>query len=100
MALLRLTRDISLALVSGLTDARTPASRKLAIAGGFLYAADCDTMRRLGTSSTSVVHCGSDFSSASVDGGTDGFGDGSSGGGGDGGGDSGGGGCGGGGGGD
>ena len=36
MALLRLTRDISLALVSGLTDARTPAARKLPIAGGFL----------------------------------------------------------------
>lgn len=74
---------------------------KLAITGGFQYAADCDTMRRLGTSSSAVVHCGSDFSSASIDGGTDGFGDGSSGdGGGDGGGDSGGGGCGGGGGGD
>ena len=74
---------------------------KLAITGGFQYAADCDTMRRLGTSSSAVIHCGSDFSSASIDGGIDGFGDGSSGdGGGDGGGDSGGGGCGGGGGGD
>ncbi len=69
---------------------------KLAIAGGFLYAADCDTIRLLVTPDAAVVHCGSDFSSSSVDGGTDGFGDGtSSDGGGDGGGDSGGGGCGG-----
>ncbi len=36
MTLLRLTREISGALVSGLTDARTPASRKLATVGGFL----------------------------------------------------------------
>ena len=71
---------------------------KLAIAGGFRYAANCDTMRRLGTPSGTVVHCGSDFSSSSVDGGTDGLGDSSSSdSGGDGGGDSGGGGCGGGG---
>ncbi|MBK8768329.1 MAG: hypothetical protein IPM01_28595 [Burkholderiaceae bacterium] len=51
---------------------------KLAIAGGFLYVANCDTVRQLGVSSGSVVHCGGDFSSASVDGGTDGFGDSSS----------------------
>jgi hypothetical protein len=65
---------------------------KLDIAGGFRYAADCNAVRRTGAAgSTSVVYCGGEFGSASVDGGTDGFGDG--GGGSDGGGD--GGGCGG-----
>ena len=71
---------------------------KLAIAGGFHYAADCEALRRTVESGVgvNVVHCGGDFSGASVDGSTEGFGDASgSGDGGDGGGD--GGGCGGGG---
>ena len=70
---------------------------KLAIAGGFHYAADCGALRNAAAAGAgvTVVHCGGDFSSASVDGSTEGFGDASSGGDGDGGGD--GGGCGGGG---
>lgn len=36
MALLRLTREITGALVGGVTDTRTPASRRLAVLGGFL----------------------------------------------------------------
>jgi hypothetical protein len=49
---------------------------KLAIAGGFRYAADCGAVRRSGadTGVSVVVHCGGDFSSTGVDGGTDGFG--------------------------
>lgn len=60
---------------------------KLGIADGFRYVPDCAALRAGGDGS---VHCGGEFGSSSVDGGTDGFGDG---GGGDGGGD--GGGCGG-----
>lgn len=60
---------------------------KLGIADGFRYVPDCTALRAGGDGS---VHCGGEFGSSSVDGGTDGFGDG---GGGDGGGD--GGGCGG-----
>jgi hypothetical protein len=80
-------------------DPRTPTrlpllfalDAKLGIADGFVYAPDCTKVhdRQKGT-----VHCGSDFSSGSVDGSTDGFGDSGSGGGD---GDGGGGGCGGGG---
>lgn len=65
---------------------------KLGIGDGFVYTADCKSLR---SDVRGNVHCGSDFGDSSVDGGTDGFGDGD-GGGGDGGGD-GGGGCGGGG---
>ncbi len=72
---------------------------KLNIEGGFRYAPDCGTIRLVDgrggdetlATTTVVVHCAGDFSSASFDGGTDGFGDGG-GGGGDG--DGGGGGCG------
>ena len=71
--------------------------RKLKFPGGYHYEANCEALRRRGV----PTQCGGDFSSTSVDGGSDGFGasaDGSSdGGGGDGGGDGGGGGCGGGG---
>jgi hypothetical protein len=74
---------------------------KLAIAGGFFYAADCAALRADGRGD---VYCGGDFGDSSFGGSTDGFGDGSHGShgdsGGDGGGDSGGdggGGCGGGG---
>ncbi len=76
---------------------------KLSVPGGFRYVADCSGLRdRQATGDAGAVYCGGDFSSASFDGGTDGFGDGgsnSSGSGGDGGGDGGGGdgGCGGGG---
>jgi len=45
---------------------------KLGIAGGYVYAADCEALRRNGNGS---VYCGGDFSSSSFDGGTDGFGD-------------------------
>lgn len=83
---------------------------KLGIADGFHYVPDCDGVRRAGArgADTGNVHCGGDFSSSSIDGATDGFGDGAGGdsggagasgdaGGGDGGGGDGGGGCGGGG---
>ena len=50
---------------------------KLAIPGGFHYAADCQALRKVGPQgqTTSVVHCGGDFSSSSADGSTEGFGD-------------------------
>lgn len=57
---------------------------KLGIAGGYTYALDCDTVRRTGGDGgggATVVYCAGDFSSSSVDGSTDGFGDGGSGGG-------------------
>ena len=61
---------------------------KLGVADGFRYVPDCSALRAGGDGS---VHCGGDFSSASFDGGTEGFGDaGSAGGGGEGGGDGGG----------
>jgi hypothetical protein len=50
---------------------------KLGIADGFRYVPDCAALRRGGDGS---VYCGGDFSSADVDGGTDGFGDGGDGG--------------------
>ncbi|HEY5761161.1 MAG TPA: hypothetical protein VIU34_35305 [Steroidobacter sp.] len=71
--------------------------KKLGVADGFVYTPDCSKVR---DRQDGTVHCGGDFSSSSVDGSTDGFGDSSSSdAGGDGGGDSGcgGGGCGGGG---
>jgi hypothetical protein len=48
---------------------------KLAIVGGFAYAADCSGFKRdfAKDSSSTTVHCGGDFSSATFDGGTDGF---------------------------
>jgi hypothetical protein len=42
---------------------------------GFVYAPDCEALRRNGDRGT---QCGGDFSSSSIDGGTDGFGDSSS----------------------
>ena len=48
---------------------------KLSIANGFVYAPDCEALRRNGDRGT---QCGGDFSSSSVDGSTDGFGDSSS----------------------
>jgi len=45
---------------------------KLRIANGFVYAPDCEALRRNGDRGT---QCGGDFSSSSIDGGTDGFGD-------------------------
>lgn len=74
---------------------------KLNIAGGFVYHAQCNELRRNGKGGD--AHCGGDFADSSVDGGTAGFGDGGSSGGdaggsdGGGGGDGGSGGCGGGG---
>jgi len=50
--------------------------KKLAIPGGFIYALDCNAVRRTSDhGSATVVNCGGDFSSTSVDGTTDGFGD-------------------------
>lgn len=45
---------------------------KLGIADGFVYAPDCS---RVHDRQDGTVHCGGDFSSSSVDGSTDGFGD-------------------------
>ena len=45
---------------------------KLGIADGFRYVPDCSALRAGGDGS---AHCGGDFSSSSVDGSTDGFGD-------------------------
>lgn len=72
---------------------------KLAIVGGFIYQANCAPARAAAAAGGVAIYCGGDFSDASFDGGTEGFGDGaSSSGDGDGGGDGGdGGGCGGGG---
>ena len=53
---------------------------KLAIAGGFVYAADCAALRAGGRGD---IFCGGDFSDSSVDGGISGFGDGAGDGGGD-----------------
>ena len=52
---------------------------KLAIAGGFSYVPDCSGVRRAGAAGdASTPYCGGDFSSSSIDGGTDGFADGGS----------------------
>jgi hypothetical protein len=55
---------------------------KMNIADGFRYAPDCKNLRAndgaAAASSVVVVHCGGDFSSPSIDGGTDGFGSSSS----------------------
>ena len=60
---------------------------KLAVPGGFHYVADCTALRaQQGSGGATAIYCGGDFGDASVDGGTDGFGD--FGGGGDGGGGS------------
>jgi hypothetical protein len=64
---------------------------KLNIADGFRYAPDCGPLKRQGgdgNQGATVIHCGGDFSDASVDGSTDGFGDGGGSGDGDGGGGS------------
>ncbi len=50
---------------------------KLGIGDGFRYVPDCGSIRREGGLASGTVHCGADFGSSSVDGGTDGFGDGS-----------------------
>lgn len=52
---------------------------KLNIQDGFHYLADCKGIRRTQADGAGVVYCGGDFSSDSVDGSTDGFGDGVSG---------------------
>jgi len=52
---------------------------KLGVPNGFRYVADCEALRRRGRDEP-ALHCGGDFSSSSVDGGTDGFGDGGGGG--------------------
>ena len=51
---------------------------KLAIAGGFIYQANCAPARAAQAAGVGAVYCGSDFSDASFDGGTDGLGDGGS----------------------
>ncbi len=51
---------------------------KLDVADGFRYAPDCEGVRRKDGDAgvgAGVVHCGTDFGSAAVDGSTDGFGD-------------------------
>lgn len=49
---------------------------KLAIAGGFVYVADCSGPRREGAAGDGTnVYCGGDFSDGSIDGGTAGFDD-------------------------
>jgi hypothetical protein len=56
---------------------------KLAIADGFVYVPDCESVRRVNDKSDGSggpVHCGGDFSSSSFDGSTDGFGSSDSGG--------------------
>ncbi len=56
--------------------------KKLGIANGFVYALDCNVLRRQSPAGDgATVHCGSDFGSTSFDGTTDGFGDWSGGGG-------------------
>ena len=50
---------------------------KLKIPGGFKYAADCGPLRKVAPAGA-IIHCGTDFMSASFDGGTSGFGDSSS----------------------
>ena len=47
---------------------------KLKIADGFHYLANCNPVRRNATEGSRDVYCGSDFSSASIDGSTEGFG--------------------------
>lgn len=47
---------------------------KLGIRDGFVYAPDCKKLRGA-DSGSGTVHCGGDFSSSSVDGSTEGFGD-------------------------
>lgn len=51
---------------------------KLAIAGGFIYQANCAPARAAQAAGVGAVYCGGDFSDASFDGGTDGLGDGGS----------------------
>ena len=49
--------------------------KKLGLADGFVYAADCNLVRRTAPDgSTTTVHCGGDFGSSTIDGSTDGFG--------------------------
>lgn len=49
---------------------------KLNIKDGFRYVPDCSGLREQGASgSSSAIHCGTEFGSASFDGSTDGFGD-------------------------
>ena len=52
--------------------------KKLGIAGGFIYTADCQSLQGK-TADGGTVHCAGDFGSSSADGSTDGFGDSSSG---------------------
>lgn len=48
---------------------------KLKIADGFYYLPNCNPLRRNATEASSAVYCGGDFSSASIDGSIEGFGD-------------------------
>lgn len=50
---------------------------KLAIAGGFVYAANCAALQGK-ANDTGAIHCGTDFGSSSADGSTEGMGDASS----------------------
>ncbi len=48
---------------------------KLRIADGFHYLANCNSVRRNAAEGSSAMYCGGDFSNASIDGSTEGFGD-------------------------
>jgi hypothetical protein len=48
---------------------------KYRIAGGFTYHPQCEQLRKDGGAGAGAAHCGGDFASSSVDGGTAGFGD-------------------------
>jgi hypothetical protein len=49
---------------------------KLSVPGGFRYVTDCSALRaQQGGAAGTAIYCGGDFADASVDGGTDGFGD-------------------------
>lgn len=51
---------------------------KYKVAGGFSYHPQCEQLRKDGAATAGAAHCGGDFASSSVDGGTAGFGDSSS----------------------
>jgi hypothetical protein len=50
-------------------------NRKLAIANGFHYAADCGGVLREGDSGSTGTYCGGDFANSAIDGGTAGLSD-------------------------
>jgi hypothetical protein len=49
--------------------------KKLLIANGFHYVAECSGVSREGESGSTTVYCGGDFANSSIDGGTDGLSD-------------------------